>query len=298
MCLNYLKSKMGQFLKIKNSNLATCEKQLKKTEELLAAREKMAAIGLLTAGIAHEIKNPLNFVNNFARLNIELLKELKDEVDQITIPQEAKATIHAIMSDIQINCEKIQEHGQRAEKTAHTMLLQARQHDTTEKELASINTLLEEYANLAYHGMRALNSHDNIRFEKKLDPKLPSVKIFPQAMGRVFLNIINNGMYAANQKKERLSDTSHFVPTITLTTIDEPNQVIIKIKDNGIGIPISEQKKIFEPLFTTKPEGQGTGLGLAICYETIVKAHQGALKVESTVGEYTEFTIILPKLKM
>lgn len=293
---------MNQFLNKKSPALIVCEEQLEKTKALLTTREKMAAIGLLTAGIAHEIKNPLNFVNNFARLNMELLKELKGEIDQITMmhPEaDTKAaidTIHAIISDIQINCEKIQEHGQRAENTAHTMLIQARQNDTLKKEPASINALLEEYANLAYHGMRATNSDYNIRFEKNLDPKLPSINIFPQAMGRVFLNIINNGMYAANQKKERLSDPSHFIPTITFTTLDEADRIVIKIKDNGIGIPLSAQKKIFEPLFTTKPKGHGTGLGLAICYETIVKAHQGELKVESAEGEYTEFSIILPKL--
>jgi signal transduction histidine kinase len=306
MCLNYLKNKIGHLFGSRDTALIACEDKLKKTEELLKVREKMAAIGLLTAGIAHEIKNPLNFVNNFARLNMELLKELKDEIEQITAhieksnpPKEwvdAKATIDAIIADIQVNCEKIQEHGQRAESTAHNMLAQSRQQEPTEKESVSINKLLEDYANLAYHGMRALNTNYNIKFEKNLDPNIPSIKIFPNAMGRVFLNIINNGMYAANQKRENLSEPATFTPTVTLTTLDEPNQVVIKIKDNGTGIPESQRQKIFEPLFTTKPPGKGTGLGLAICHDIVVKNHGGELKVDSAVGDYTEFTIILPKL--
>lgn len=308
MCLKYIKSKIGQIFNPKDDALMRCETQLKKTEDLLTVREKMAAIGLLTAGIAHEIKNPLNFVNNFSRLNIELLKELKDEIQRFIEHNEKsgnldksaefetfKATINAIIEDIQINCEKIQEHGHRAESTAHMMLVQSRQQDPTEKETVAINTLLEEYANLAYHGMRALNTDYNIKFEKHLDPNIPEIKLFPQSMGRVFLNIINNGMYAANQKKESLSEPAQFSPTITLTTVNEPNHIVIKIKDNGTGIPSSQLQKIFEPLFTTKPAGRGTGLGLAICHDTVVKNHGGELAVNSILGEYTEFTISLPK---
>lgn len=308
MSIKYLTNKIRQFFGSKDDALLHCEAQLKKTEDLLTVREKMAAIGLLTAGIAHEIKNPLNFVNNFSRLNMELLKELKDEINRfIEITEKSsnseqskefetfKATIYAMIEDIQINCEKIQEHGRRAESTAHMMLVQSRQQDATEKETASINTLLEEYANLAYHGMRALNTNYNIKFEKHLDSTLEPAQIFPQSMGRVFLNIINNGMYAANQKKESLGENSSFNPTITLTTVNEPHNIIIKIKDNGTGIPPSQLEKIFEPLFTTKPAGRGTGLGLAICHDIVVKSHGGTLTVDSVLGEYTEFTINLPK---
>lgn len=279
----------------KQSNLTACETRLKQTEQLLTTQEKMAAIGLLTAGIAHEIKNPLNFINNFSKLNIEILIELKEEIDKLELSAPSKERLYQLIDDIQVNFQKIQEHGARAENTVHMMLLQARQENTPEKESVSINKILEEYANLAYHGMRATNSNMNAKFEKNLDQTLSPLNVFPQSIGRVFLNIINNGLYAANQKKDTLSEDTQFVPTITLTTQNDTNNIIIKIKDNGIGIPESQLKKIFEPLFSTKQAGQGTGLGLTICQDIIVKEHGGQLEVKSVPGEYTEFTIILPK---
>lgn len=278
-----------------HSNHSDIQAALSACEARLKQQEKMAAIGLLTAGIAHEIKNPLNFINNFSKLDIELLSELKAEIEQLTIPAQSKEFINDLIKDIQTNCEKIQEHGARAESTVQMMLLQAKQKNTPDKETISINKILEEYANLAYHGMRATNTNMNAKFEKNLDKTLPPIKAFPQSIGRVFLNIINNGLYATNQKKDTLAQDTEFMPTITLTTKNDANSIIIKIKDNGIGILESELKKIFEPLFSTKAAGQGTGLGLTICQDIIVKEHDGELKVNSIPGEYTEFTIILPK---
>jgi len=299
MRFQYLNNIIEKFKEMFCSSNATAtlkkyQARLEKTEQLLAQQEKMAGIGLLTAGIAHEIKNPLNFINNFSKLNIEILGDLKTELKGIDIPQAQIENITALMQDLQTNCEKIQEHGARAQNTVQMMLSQARQAGgPPAKEIVSINKLLEEYANLAYHGMRATNANMNIKFEKHLDSNLQPIPVFPQSIGRVFLNIINNGLYAANQQKQQSNDTE-FMPTLSLTTQDKKDHIIIKIKDNGIGIPADQLPKIFEALFSTKAIGQGTGLGLTICQD-IIKEHQGTLTVDSVLGKYTEFTIILPK---
>jgi signal transduction histidine kinase len=257
-------------------------------------QEKLASVGMLTAGIAHEIKNPLNFINNFADMTVELLDELKEELEKPleNAPEETKQAVNSTIDDIVINCKKINEHGKRAESIIKNMLIQARTSDV-EKAPLDINALLEEYLNLAYHGMRAQHNKLNVKIDKNIDKSILPVMVDQQSIGRVFLNIINNGLYAANDKAEKIN--GDFMPTITITSEQDENNVTVKIKDNGNGIPEHIRAKIFEPFFTTKPAGQGTGLGLSICYDIVVSEHGGSLDVVSSPGEYTEFIIKLPK---
>jgi signal transduction histidine kinase len=272
---------------------------LQETREELAAQEQMASIGVLTAGIAHEIKNPLNFINNFSDITVDLLKELSDALKQPLASQEAaiREDIVGMIDDITDNCKKINTHGKRAESIVKNMLVQART-AAVEKTPTDLNVLLDEYMSLAYHGMRAQCVNFNIKMLKDLDITIGPQNVSSQGMGRVFLNIINNGLYAAKEKFDKLSDAdkaSGLLPTITLSTAQDANNIIIKIRDNGSGIPPDIREKIFEPFFTTKPVGQGTGLGLPMCHDIIVKDHGGKLEVLSEPGEYTEFVITLPK---
>ncbi len=274
--------------------------QLKVAQEQLIKQEKLASIGMLTAGIAHEIKNPLNFVNNFSDMTVELVEELKEELEKTQNLEPAqKESIEGIVEDIGTNCKKINEHGKRAESIIKNMLIQTRSSDV-DKSPIDVNQLLDEYLNLAYHGLRAQNNKFNAKMEKQFDGALPKITASPQSMGRVFLNIINNGLYAANEKADQYTSkllNTIFMPTITINTTQDENNLIIKIKDNGNGIPETVRTKIFEPFFTTKPAGQGTGLGLPICYDIITKEHGGKLEVASKEGEFSEFIITLPKDK-
>jgi two-component system, NtrC family, sensor kinase len=281
---------------IKNQ-IETYSKQLLDMQNQIVAQEKMASVGMLTAGIAHEIKNPLNFINNFSDMTVEMLEELRTETSHLpeSTPKELIDSIYTTIDDIATNCRKINEHGKRAESIIKNMLIQARSVEG-EKSPCNLNSLLEEYLNLAYHGMRAQNNKLNAKIEKKLDPNLPLITVSPQNMGRVFLNIINNGLYATNEKAENLVEPHPpFMPTITATTEQDEDNVFIKIRDNGNGIPENLRTKIFEPFFTTKPTGKGTGLGLSICYDIVVKEHSGKLEILSEPNEFTEFIIILPK---
>lgn len=276
------------------------KEQLVAAQQQLIKQEKLASIGMLTAGIAHEIKNPLNFVNNFSDMTVELVDELNDELEKTkSLESSEKESIEGIVEDIRTNCKKINEHGKRAESIIKNMLIQTRSSDV-DKMPIDLNQLLDEYLNLAYHGLRAQNNKFNAKMEKQLDPQLPKVTASAQSMGRVFLNIINNGLYAANEKSEQCAAkvlNTIFMPTITITTTQNDAYVIIKIKDNGNGIPEAVRAKIFEPFFTTKPVGQGTGLGLPICYDIVTKEHGGKLEVISKEGEFSEFIITLPKDK-
>lgn len=255
----------------------------------VAELDKLAMIGTLSAGIAHELKNPLNFINNFSELTIELLNDLQKEV--VKLCGKEAPEINEILQDAQDNLTKIIEHGKRADFIIKNMLLQART-TVTEKSPQNMNQLLEEYLNLAYHGMRARNNQLNVKMEKNLDPNLPLVNINPQSMGRAILNIISNGLYAANDKVSRA--TAPFMPCISITTQQQGETITVIIKDNGLGIPKALQKKIFEPYFTTKDAEHGTGLGLPICYDIVVNEHQGNIEINSEPGEFTEFIITLP----
>lgn len=267
--------------------------ELRNTQAQLVMNEKMASLGSLTAGIAHEIKNPLNFVTNFAELTVELAGELEEELATVgeALSPEARENLAGLLSDIQQNTRKIKEHGKRADNIVKTMLLHSRG-KKDEKRKTNINELLEEYVQLSYHGMRAQDSTFNIELDVQLDPKLPELNVVSQDLARVFLNILNNGCYAAHERKKVAGPSFH--PKLTVSTALESDKVMIRIRDNGNGIPEGIADKVFTPFFTTKPAGVGTGLGLSISYDIVVQEHQGELSVSSVPGEYTEFVIALP----
>ncbi len=258
---------------------------LRQTQQQLIQSEKMASLGELTAGIAHEIQNPLNFVNNFSEVSNELLDEMKAELEEGDA-NEAKA----IADDVKQNLEKILHHGKRADAIVKGMLQHSRT-STGQKELTDVNILADEYLRLAYHGLRAKDKTFNAKFETDLDKSINKINIIPQDIGRVILNLINNAFYTVTEKKRQLNGI--YEPTVSVSTKKLKDKIEIKVKDNGNGIPQKVLDKIFQPFFTTKPTGQGTGLGLSLSYD-IVKAHGGELKVETKEGEGAEFIIQLP----
>jgi signal transduction histidine kinase len=275
-----------------NQNL-TLEKQVKeRTAELIASQnqliqsEKLASLGELTAGIAHEIQNPLNFVNNFSEVSSELVTEMNLELDKGDIT-EAKA----ISDDLKQNLEKITLHGKRASSIVKGMLEHSRT-STGEKELTDINALSDEYLRLAYHGLRAKDSCFNADFKTDFDENLPKIEVIPQDIGRVLLNLINNAFYACAERS-RSTVKSEDKPLVVVSTKKVDNQVIISVKDNGTGMTDDVKAKIFQPFFTTKPTGQGTGLGLSLAYDIITKGHRGTIEVETNEGKGTEFIITL-----
>ena len=245
----------------------------------------MASLGELTAGIAHEIQNPLNFVNNFSDVNKELLIELKDEMNKGNI-DDAKT----IADDVIANEEKISHHGKRADAIVKSMLEHSRS-STSVKEPTDINALCDEYLRLAYHGLRAKDKSFNAQFETDFDNSIQKINVVPQDIGRVVLNLINNAFYAVNEKAKQ--NIPGYEPTVIVSTKKLNDKIEIKVSDNGNGIPTSIKEKIFQPFFTTKPTGSGTGLGLSLSYD-IIKAHGGEIKVDTKVNEGTEFTIQLP----
>ena len=260
--------------------------ELKSTQTQLIQSEKMASLGELTAGIAHEIQNPLNFVNNFSDVNTDLLNEMKDEIRKGNYDEAG-----AIANDVILNEEKINHHGKRADAIVKGMLQHSRL-STGAKELTNINTLIDEYLRLAYHGLRAKDKNFNAIINTDLDKSIDDIKIIPQDIGRVLLNLYNNAFYAVGEKKKQLPQG--YEPTVWVSTKMFDNKININIKDNGNGIPRSVADKIFQPFFTTKPTGQGTGLGLSLSYD-IIKAHGGEIKLNTKENEFTEFIIILPK---
>lgn len=267
--------------------------ELKITQARLLESEKMASIGQLTAGIAHELKNPLNFVNNFSDLCIELLEELRGELNQPleSVPEADREYINGILSDIGDNLSKITQHGKRAESIIRGILLQS--HGKPGEMLPTdLNALLDEYVTLAYHGMRAADNTFNIRIEKDYDTQVGSVPVVPQDISRVFLNLINNAFYATVRKKAETTES--YAPVLSVSSQRTPDSIIIRIRDNGTGIPKEILDRIFNPFFTTKPVGSGTGLGLSISLDIITKEHNGQLTAESVEGEYAEFTLKLP----
>ena len=271
-----------------NKQLEKAYNDLKSTQLQLVEQEKLASLGALTAGIAHEIKNPLNFVNNFSELSAEQLDEL--------VESKSMEEKNEIATLIKQNLVKIAAHGKRADSIVHNMLQHSRQ-GHIDKEPTDINNLCNEIADLAYHGMRANVPDFNVNIQKNFDPALPPVKTISQDLSRVLVNLLNNSFYALNEKtiklKNRPSGGPAWKPAVTLTTSMAGSTVCISILDNGPGIPENIRKKIFEPFFTTKPTGQGTGLGLSICYD-IIKSHGGELTLSTRENEFTEFKIYLP----
>jgi signal transduction histidine kinase len=283
-----------QQLQEKNQELASTLKKLKATQDQIIAQEKLASLGALTAGIAHEIKNPLNFVNNFAELSAELAEELLEEIEnqKDNLDTETTEYIGEILNDLTQNVKKINEHGKRADNIVRGMLMHSGG-KAGERQLTDINALLAEYVNLAYHGMRAKDSSFNITINSHYDDTIGSINVVPQNISRVFLNVINNACYSAHENKKELGEG--FLPTLSVSTKNLGEQIEIRIQDNGKGIPDEIRDKIFNPFFTTKPTGQGTGLGLSISHDIIVQEHQGELKVNTEAGSYAEFVIVLPR---
>ncbi|MCA0364303.1 MAG: GHKL domain-containing protein [Bacteroidetes bacterium] len=270
------------------SALKGINKDLKNTQEQLVQKEKLASLGELTAGIAHEIQNPLNFVNNFSELSIELADELKEEFEKENFDKEL---IKELAADLVQNQEKINFHGKRASNIVKGMLDHSRV-STGEKKLINLNELTEEYLRLSFHGMRAKDKTFNADFKAHLDSDLPEIFGVPQDLGRVFLNLINNSFYSVFEKSKKLG--VFYKPMVELTTQKNKKEVIITIADNGEGIPEAIRHKIFQPFFTTKPTGEGTGLGLSLSYDIITKMHGGNMEVDTVDGEYCKFIIRLP----
>lgn len=258
--------------------------ELKAAQVQLIQAEKMASLGELTAGIAHEIQNPLNFVNNFSELTNELINEMNEEIDKGDYEE-----VKALSVDIKENLEKINHHGKRADSIVKGMLMHSRT-SSGQKDLTDINSLVDEFLRLSFHGLRAKDKSFNSDFKTNFEPSLPKVAVIPQDMGRVFLNLINNAFYAVNEKKKSSPDLK---PLVEVSTKNLGKSIQVTISDNGGGVPEHIKSKIFQPFFTTKPTGEGTGLGLSLSYD-IVKAHGGELMVESEDGEGTVFSIQLP----
>jgi signal transduction histidine kinase/ligand-binding sensor domain-containing protein len=267
---------------------------LKSTQEQLVLQEKLASLGQLTAGIAHEIKNPLNFINNFAQLTLELIQELREELlsEKSKVPRERAEEIESLLKDLELNASKINEHGKRADSIVKSMLQHSRG-KSGEKQLTDVNAMLEEDFNLAYHGMRAQDTTFNVKMKKEFDSTIESVNIVPQDISRVILNIISNSFYEVNKKKK--SNGDGYNPEVTVTSKNYRDKVEILIRDNGNGISEKVKDKLFNPFFTTKPAGEGTGLGLSLSYDIISKGHNGDITFESESGKFTEFKITLPK---
>ncbi|HEY1870222.1 MAG TPA: ATP-binding protein [Chitinophagaceae bacterium] len=272
---------------LRTAELENSLRELKETQSRLVQREKMASLGELTAGIAHEIQNPLNFVNNFSEVNNELIEELKIKNEKLKIED---SEVGGLLSDIYVNNEKISMHGKRADAIVKGMLQHSRT-SSGQKELTDINALCEEYLRLSYHGLRAKDKSFNAKFETNFDPSIGKINIVPQDMGRVILNLINNAFYAVNEKKKTANE--NYDPCVSVQTKKLNDKIEIRVEDNGNGIPQSIKEKIFQPFFTTKPTGQGTGLGLSLAYD-IVKAHGGEIKVETREDAGSEFLIELP----
>jgi two-component system, NtrC family, sensor kinase len=266
--------------------------ELRTAQDRLIQTEKLASLGQLTAGIAHEIKNPLNFVNNFSALSAELIDELNEALKSTDLDDKTREDIDELTDMLRGNLEKVVQHGKRADSIVKNMLLHSRE-GSGEHRPADINAIVEESLNLAYHGARAEKSGFNITLHRDLDPDAGMIDVYPQEITRVFLNLISNGFYAATKRRE--AGEEGFEPTLSATTKSLGNRVEIRIRDNGTGIPLAVKEKMFNPFFTTKPAGEGTGLGLSMSHDIVVKQHGGKIDVDTKPGAFTEFIITLPR---
>ena len=282
---NGLLQKQKLEIEEQKNNVEKALAELKLTQNQLIQSEKMASLGELTSGIAHEIQNPLNFVNNFSSVNKELLEELKEEIKKGNVNE-----VNSIANDLILNEEKIAQHGKRADGIVKSMLLHSRG-SSGKRELTTMNDLVTEYLRLSYHALKGKVNSSNVITEINLDPGVGQLNIVPQDIGRVLLNLFNNAFYSVAEKSRRLENS--YIPKVTLTTRKTDHHIAISVRDNGYGIPKTDIDKIFQPFFTTKPAGQGTGLGLSLSYD-IIKAHGGQLKVDSAQGDFAEFIIELP----
>ncbi len=284
--MNQQKELLEKQVEERTAELKNSLEELKSTQAQLIQSEKMASLGELTAGIAHEIQNPLNFINNFSEVNTELIDEMQTE-----LTNDNKPAAFTIANSIKENEQKINHHGKRADSIVKNMLQHSRQNNG-QKEVTDVNALVDEYMRLSYHGLRAKDKSFNALMETHFDPSIGNIELLPQDMGRVFLNLFNNAFYSVMQKKKL--QPQGYEPAIIVSTKKTESGVEIKVKDNGMGIPQKVLDKIYQPFFTTKPTGKGTGLGLSMSYDIITKGHNGTLKVATKEGEYAEFIITLP----
>jgi two-component system, NtrC family, sensor kinase len=265
---------------------------LRTAQDRLVQTEKLASLGQLTAGIAHEIKNPLNFVNNFSGMSAELIGELQDLVRDLSLDPARRADIKELTDMLSANLEKIVQHGKRADAIVKSMLLHSGQ-SSGEHRPSDINALVDECLNRAYYGERAETRGFTIKLERSFDPDVGDVDLFPREISRAILNLISNGLYATSKRKEAEGDG--YEPVLVAATRNLGNRVEIRIRDNGAGIPAGVRAKMFEPFFTTKPAGEGTGLGLSITHDIVVKQHGGSIEVDTRPGEFAEIRLILPR---
>ncbi len=292
-----LVEKLAEELQGKNEQLELVLDDLQKAQNQIVMREKLAALGELTAGVAHEIRNPLNFVKNFSEASEELLEELKETLDESedgSLDEEQMSLIQEISDDLNGNLERIRNHGNRANRIVESMLSMGR--GTAGRQMINLNDLIDEHARLAYHSARAADPNFQLDLRQNLDPDMGEVEVVAQDIGRVFLNMVNNACYATDEKRRKLEEEGSpetFFPTVEVTSLRNEEAAVVTIRDNGTGMPDDVIEKIFNPFFTTKPTDQGTGLGLAISND-IVRSHGGTIVVESKDGEYTQMTVQLP----
>jgi two-component system, NtrC family, sensor kinase len=272
--------------------LAKSLDDLRTTQDRLVQTQKLALLGQLTAGIAHEIKNPLNFVNNFSGISAELIDELQDTLKG-PLDDKARAEIKDLTDTLRGNLDKVVQHGRRADAIVKNMLQHSRE-GSGEHRLVDVNAIVEESLNLAWHGARAEKQGFDVTLERSFDPSAGEADIFPQDITRALLNLINNGFYAATKRKADTND-GDYAPTLAASTKGLGDRVEIRIRDNGTGISPQVKDKIFNPFFTTKPAGEGTGLGLSISHDIIVKQHGGSIEVDTQPGQFTEIRVILPR---
>src|SRR5262249_19410629 len=273
--------------------LAASLENLRATQDRLVQTQKLASLGQLTAGIAHEIKNPLNFVNNFSGLSSELIDELQGALSGLSIDQKARAEINELTDTLRGNLDKVVQHGKRADAIVKNMLLHSRE-GSGKHRVVDINALVEESLNLAWHGARAERQGFDITLERSFDPTAGEADLYPQDITRALLNLISNGFYSAIQRKAE-TNGGDYVPTLAASTKSLGDRVEIRIRDTGTGIPNEVKEKMFNPFFTTKPAGEGTGLGLSISHDIIVKQHGGSIEVDTQPGKFTEIRVILPR---
>ena len=285
--------RLFESVEARTRELAKSLEDLRTAQDRLVQTEKLASLGQLTAGIAHEIKNPLNFVNNFSAISVELIDELQETIRGMQIGEKRRAEINERTDMLRGNLDKVVQHGKRADAIVKNMLLHSRQ-GSGEHRPVDINDLVEESLNLAYHGARAEKQGFNITLERSFDPTVGEADLFPQEITRVLLNLISNGFYAATKRKAH-ADDNRYEPTLAAATKNLVDRVEIRIRDNGTGIPPEVKEQMFNPFFTTKPAGEGTGLGLSISHDIIVKQHGGSIEVDTQPGEFTEFRIVLPR---
>ena len=285
--------RLFESVEARTQELTKSLEELRTTQDRLVQTQKLALLGQLTAGIAHEIKNPLNFVNNFSGISAELIGELQDTLKGMPLDDKARTEINELTDTLKSNFDKVVHHGRRADAIVKNMLQHSRE-GSGEHRLIDINALVEESLNLAWHGARAETQGFEVKLKQSFDPSAGGADVFPQDIRRALLNLIANGFYAATRRRAE-TNGGDYEPTLTASTKNLGDRVEVRIHDNGTGMTPDVKEKMFNPFFTTKPTGEGTGLGLSISHDVIVKQHAGTIEVDTQPGEFTEIRIVLPR---